>query len=577
MDNIKYDWTDNPTESGVSPCNTDILNECLMHLKYNNEGKGNGLSLFDVVEKDHVLTIEESKGYAPLGSFVYKEAASSLRYGYPDFYNKCLEEKNDGTETELQLEDNTITVYKHSNGHVFYDIADKEVVDLYYLHNGACWMYGIDEENERIFLPRNDWFTMNGKSADVGKFIEAGLPNLEGSVASAISTNTLSGVFVNGGSAGSNVQGTGSASGLQHNYLDFDASASSSIYGNSDTVQPAAVKKLVYMVVGSTEVTSSIIDVTEITTSENDTIPLFTAQYFDFTPNNPSWLKAGEQKNSGGIYTTAYNTLVNCLTENTYNLKVVDTADMTAGIDYSEYWMVDQTNMTFTTPTKISYLPISADAIPVVGNGVSLGLMDGNDFVGIVQDSSGARHFVANKNAYGVSVGSSLTASLANTYNTAYGITTDPEKSGLIADLSGGKSTTAQLYFKVANAVQNLELLDVGEVLEIVTNKVSLTNTLWATNACMPDYDAGISITSYTSASNQFTAPCDGIIVWGSYAYGVCYINNIRATTFASGNDFPVHSTTYLLPKGAKWYATNYIDNSEINNNFFPLKGANND
>lgn len=29
-----YTWTDNPTEAGVSNCDPDILNECLMYLKW---------------------------------------------------------------------------------------------------------------------------------------------------------------------------------------------------------------------------------------------------------------------------------------------------------------------------------------------------------------------------------------------------------------------------------------------------------------------------------------------------------------------------------------------------------------
>lgn len=33
----EYTWTDNPTVSGISPCDTDILNDNLMHLKYNNK------------------------------------------------------------------------------------------------------------------------------------------------------------------------------------------------------------------------------------------------------------------------------------------------------------------------------------------------------------------------------------------------------------------------------------------------------------------------------------------------------------------------------------------------------------
>lgn len=427
MTNDEYTWTDNPTVSGVSVCNTDVLNDCLMHLKYDHKGNGSGLNLFDVIEKDHILSTEESKGFAPLGTYVYKEPASSNRYGYPDFYAKCMEEKADGLEVEIQLEENTITVYKNMNGHIFYNIADKDVVDLYYIHTGACWMYGIDEENERIFLPRNDWFTMSGKSDEVGEFVEAGLPNITGSV----TTSGVGAAFQDpSGALKSTIGAYGaignfSGSWSLARYLTLDASNSSEVYGKSDTVQPAAIKKLLYMVVGNTEVTSSITNVTEITTSENDTMPLFTAQYFDFTPNNPSWLKAGTQQNSGGIYTTAYNTLVNCLTDNIYNIKVVDTANMTSGVDYSEFWKVDQLNMTFTTPT-----------------------------------------------------------------------------SGIIAE----ESTTAQLYFKVANAVQNLELLNVGEVLEALTLK---TDKVQAAAASMPsgryiDLTLGTSGTTYTAPANGY-------------------------------------------------------------------------
>ena len=31
-----YNWTDNPMVSGVADCNTDVVNDCLMHLKYEN-------------------------------------------------------------------------------------------------------------------------------------------------------------------------------------------------------------------------------------------------------------------------------------------------------------------------------------------------------------------------------------------------------------------------------------------------------------------------------------------------------------------------------------------------------------
>ena len=66
-------------------------------------------SLFDVVQKDHVLTFDEKEGLELLGEYVYKEAQSG-RYGYPDFYNKCIQEYNEGEDTLVSYNDNiTIT------------------------------------------------------------------------------------------------------------------------------------------------------------------------------------------------------------------------------------------------------------------------------------------------------------------------------------------------------------------------------------------------------------------------------------------------------------------------------------
>lgn len=63
--------------------------------------QNNGYQLFDIVMKDHVLDYAETLGFAPLGTYVYKEAIAGSRYGYPDFYQKCLDEYNDGTPSYL--------------------------------------------------------------------------------------------------------------------------------------------------------------------------------------------------------------------------------------------------------------------------------------------------------------------------------------------------------------------------------------------------------------------------------------------------------------------------------------------
>lgn len=431
---------------------------------------GAGLQMFDPIIKDHVLTYEESKGLALQGSYVYKEAIAGSRYGYPDFYAKCLEEKEAGTATEVTLGDSVITMYINSNGHQFYDIADKDAVDTWFETYGTAWFYGIDTENERVFLPRNNYFEqLTVDVSEVGQSVKAGLPNITGAwIVDGTDGNSYSGGAFSAGKLSSNGAGKGhnSNQGGAAQGFTFDASISSPIYGNSDTVQPNAVKKLLYICVGNTESQSVITDVVDVTTTENDTIPLLTGMYFDFTPNNLSWLKGGQQANNAGIYKTCYNELVNVLNGETKygDLKVVDMANMISGIDYSEYWKVNQDEMYFVTPTTISNKALSG---AVKGNGLALGLTDGTNEGGLATSTISTYGLFGNTGSAGNAVGSSPASAEFPALKLA-GIVTDSSKSGIVAEES-----TAQLYFKVANAVQNLELLDVGKVMEAVADKIS--------------------------------------------------------------------------------------------------------
>ena len=119
--------------------------------------------LFDVVSKDSVLSFSEKQGFELLGSYVYKNALAGTRYGYPDFYNKCIEEMQESTLKEVTLGDTTISMYVNLNGHQFYDIQDKDVVDTFYATYGSAWFYGVDTLNECIFLPRYDYVSLNSK------------------------------------------------------------------------------------------------------------------------------------------------------------------------------------------------------------------------------------------------------------------------------------------------------------------------------------------------------------------------------------------------------------------------------
>ena len=67
------------------------------------------------------------------------------------------------------------------------------------------------------------------------------------------------------------------------------------------------------------------------------------------------------------------------------------------------------------------------------------------------------------------------------------------------------------LYFYVGETVQNANLIDAGRIGEQLADKVDTSNTQWATNACMPDYTAGVSFTAFTG-SNDYICPKNGYI-----------------------------------------------------------------
>lgn len=84
-------------------------------------------------------------------------------------------------------------------------------------------------------------------------------------------------------------------------------------------------------------------------------------------------------------------------------------------------------------------LPLGTSA-PVIGNGMTLGLTDGTQTSGLVLPAAFNTTPGALVSAYGKPVGSS--GNSGNPSNLSKGVTTDPEKSGLIADLSSATAAT---------------------------------------------------------------------------------------------------------------------------------------
>lgn len=741
---------------------------------------GSGFSLFDVVEKDHILSFEESMGFGLLGTYVYKEPVTGSRYGYPDFYNECVAQKSTEGNTLLALKnnvevvgsplvnngvlsgfstssyattltfptdedfdfqfklktgadisgeqeifacptasgpsqyyfclvnlesnnlnvifngglgvwqypfgtpaqpetdyivkvvysktnntlhvtmslangtvllddtkqvdelydikeavigtgkDNAVTIFnpfkgsvdlkecyiesngrriwsgasvatKNPNGHIFYDIADKATVDEIFSQRGEAWFYGVDTENERVFLPRGTRSQYTVNTDETGDYVEAGLPNITGTMTADISEGVATGALkIDTIYSGAMWQGSVNIARMRN--WSLDASLSNPIYGKSDTVQPYATKKLLYIVVGNVKVQSAASDVVDVTTTENDTVPLFTGQYFDFKPNNVSWLKANETKASGGIYTSCYNKLVQALTpdNNIWNIKVIDVAHMVSGTDYSLYWKVDQDSMSFTCPIRTKDRVLAKSYVDGTNwyNWYSDGWIEqggiatnctNNTTVSFLKSFSTTNYFVTtqqenDQNALTTDGINRIRAKQTNqfTFSDANG---DSKKTNTWYACGYGAipqpseyDENINLYFKVANAVENLEILNVGQVMEELSNKVNVSNTSWAINACMPDYTAQTTFT-LPDIGQTFTAPYDcllfvSIFNAGAGNFELRYNNsNGGLIMFGSAGSNQVHvSQTAYLKKGWQIYRGGQIGYNQCY--ITPLIGA---
>lgn len=127
---------------------------------------------------------------------------------------------------------------------------------------GVCGKFVYDNVNNTVRLPKITGFIEGTTNINaLGDLISAGLPNITGVFYSGTTIESSSGAFVVG-----NNPYRGSTSGSGNNQMTFDASHSSSIYGNSNTVQPQAIKVLYYICIATATKTDIEVDIDEIAT-----------------------------------------------------------------------------------------------------------------------------------------------------------------------------------------------------------------------------------------------------------------------------------------------------------------------
>lgn len=142
-----------------------------------------------------------------------------------DAVNKSqLDAQNTSLTTAISTAISTMLSNVYPVGSIY--IGTQSTCPMASLISGSTWTL--------VSSGRALW-TGNGSNANTT--IEAGLPNITGTFGRCINTGTTDGAFRQASdTTGANIGGSGS----NNSSRTFDASRSSSIYGNSNTVQPPA-------------------------------------------------------------------------------------------------------------------------------------------------------------------------------------------------------------------------------------------------------------------------------------------------------------------------------------------------
>lgn len=552
---------------------------------FTNELKsGSGYNLFDLKYSDHILEGNEAKGFALLGSYAYKTAVAGSRYGYPTFYNQCVKEKNVGTETTITVGKYSFTGYKNANGHIFFDIANKGTVDNIYTSTGKAWYYGIDTANERIFLPRV-------KNALVGMTdiadTSAVVPNTTNPMPQFTAHNNLNAVgnlhtFSVSGHPYNQVHWNGQQGNNNGNLL-WTTKGNTGLLGDNANVKSALNNDnfYIYMCVGNTEQESAVTDVIDITTSENDTIPLGWSDYQRGVTPSSAFLASLGQQNRGTFYLTFYNTYVTKIGQafGAGFIKAHTASDIT---DYD--LVINQDEQTFRLPLKngkenlVDYTKPTTFALgtnfTVPSNGVIYACANGygGSKTWYWTINGGEKHYFGENSSGLVPV--TVKVKKGDVFYIT-GISSDNNNFYFYPFIGNGT-----LYYKVSNAVQNLQLLDVAETTTALVNKVDSTNTQWAVNACMPDYSAGKNVSSATI----HTATVDGYVfaqaqstAGGNGGHVVIYNKNgtlIKSWNYVGAENTQTYSYSAFMCPIPKGYSYNVQGGVNIVIQFYPAKGT---
>lgn len=172
---------------------------------------------------------------------------------YEAAYNHLVADINNKTLQSETIGSTTIQFYLADDGHKVCPVSEEGNVVAIYDATGVAWYYIIDTVNERFKLPRTK-FGVTGLRDTVGKYVNPGVPNIYGTAGDFIHENSNSTTATASGALSVTVVDStvaNSGSGNKSYRITLDASSYNNVYGNSNTVQPAATQMYLYFYVGA--------------------------------------------------------------------------------------------------------------------------------------------------------------------------------------------------------------------------------------------------------------------------------------------------------------------------------------
>lgn len=225
------DATINLTQGGVIKGSFTLNQASGATIALDSGGSVKTFDLFDHKWSDHQI---DDQSWLRADTFSWQDGTV-----YTDAYNHLVDDIDGKTATSETVGSYTISYYLADDGHKI--TTDETNAANIYNESGVSWYYVLDTVNTRFKLPRTKYGFVGLRDA-VGKYVEAGLPNITGQFSATDIYNaqhdyTGTGCFENNANGRAPYAG-GGGNPDTYRLIDMDASRSSDVYGSSTTVQP---------------------------------------------------------------------------------------------------------------------------------------------------------------------------------------------------------------------------------------------------------------------------------------------------------------------------------------------------